>query len=453
MSLLDDVIDLGSDAYTGISGLFDDVDLDGIWTWVTDQNFGGEDLGAILGVIGGAAGWFDTDQKTAGYQGKIPEYTAVRNRLQQNVVRGQTAEESPRRAGSEGDRFFTDIFYGQTPEDQQEYGSLDDAVANAAAQETAMNTVIAESPQSPIQYPVSPDAGGGYPQQPPDGFAKGGIVGALNGKKAPKFDTNSAAFKEAIAKRMYENAFAKSGGLQFPNAPLPPKENTFGNDDSEMGNYPGGPNAPATDVFTGGSQYFDESTGQYTGGPNAPATKPKFDINSPAFKEAITKRMYENAFAKSGVSLEELYRNAGIPLPDAFTGGSQTFDESMPPAPDAFTGGSQTFDESMPPAPNQFTGRMRMAQGGIVNAIPPAYLNGQSDGMADQVPAMIDNQRPASLSHGEMVIPADVVSHMGNGNSDAGAKQFYDMMDRVRKARTGNKQQGKQINPNKFMPR
>lgn len=180
--------------------------------------------------------------------------------------------------------------------------------------------------------------------------------------------------------------------------------------------------------------------------------------NSPAWKEAMTNKMYGDAFAKSGVSVEELYRNAGIPFkpnapkPDVFTGGSQYFDESTgqytggPNAPksmpDTFTGGSQTFDE-----------RVGMAQGGIVNAMPPAYLNGQSDGMADQVPAMIDNQRPASLSHGEMVIPADVVSHMGNGNSDAGAKQFYDMMDRVRKARTGNKQQGKQINPNKFIPR
>jgi len=50
------------------------------------------------------------------------------------------------------------------------------------------------------------------------------------------------------------------------------------------------------------------------------------------------------------------------------------------------------------------------------------------------------------------VVPADVVSHLGNGNSDAGADVLYKMMDRVRKARTGTKKQGKKINPSKFTP-
>ena len=58
----------------------------------------------------------------------------------------------------------------------------------------------------------------------------------------------------------------------------------------------------------------------------------------------------------------------------------------------------------------------------------------------------------ARLSDGEFVIPADVVSHLGNGNSNAGANTLYGMMDKVRQARTGNKEQGKEINPNKFMP-
>jgi hypothetical protein len=45
-----------------------------------------------------------------------------------------------------------------------------------------------------------------------------------------------------------------------------------------------------------------------------------------------------------------------------------------------------------------------------------------------------------------------VVSHLGNGSSKAGAKQLYSMMDKVRSARTGTKKQGRQINPNKFLP-
>jgi hypothetical protein len=91
-----------------------------------------------------------------------------------------------------------------------------------------------------------------------------------------------------------------------------------------------------------------------------------------------------------------------------------------------------------------------LARGGSTGA--PRYLRGQTDGMADKIPSDIDGVQPAKLSHGEFVIPADVVSHLGNGNSDAGAKVLYKMMDRVRQARTGNKRQGRQINPEKFTP-
>jgi hypothetical protein len=90
------------------------------------------------------------------------------------------------------------------------------------------------------------------------------------------------------------------------------------------------------------------------------------------------------------------------------------------------------------------------AKGGNVGG--PRYLQGETDGMADKIPAKIGQDQPAALSHGEFVVPADVVSHLGNGNSDAGAKKLYSMMDKIREARTGTKKQGKQINPDKFMP-
>jgi hypothetical protein len=80
------------------------------------------------------------------------------------------------------------------------------------------------------------------------------------------------------------------------------------------------------------------------------------------------------------------------------------------------------------------------------------YLDGPGDGMSDSIPATIEGKQPARLADGEFVIPADVVSHLGNGSTKAGAKKLYDMLDRVRVARTGNKKQGKQINPSKFMP-
>ena len=93
------------------------------------------------------------------------------------------------------------------------------------------------------------------------------------------------------------------------------------------------------------------------------------------------------------------------------------------------------------------------AMGGVAGlAHGGRYLHGKTDGMADKLDTTIDEKQAAKLSHGEFVIPADVVSHLGNGNSTAGADVLYKMMDRVRKARTGNRKQGKQINPEKFMP-
>jgi len=97
-------------------------------------------------------------------------------------------------------------------------------------------------------------------------------------------------------------------------------------------------------------------------------------------------------------------------------------------------------------------GIMGLAHGGKPTHPQGTYLKGDTDGMADKIPGTIDGIQPARLAHGEFVIPADVVSHLGNGNSDAGAKQLYKMMERIRMARTGSEKQGKEINPSKFMP-
>jgi hypothetical protein len=80
-------------------------------------------------------------------------------------------------------------------------------------------------------------------------------------------------------------------------------------------------------------------------------------------------------------------------------------------------------------------------------------LKGPGDGMSDDIPATIAGRQPARLANEEFVIPADVVSHLGNGSSEAGANVLYDMMAKVRKARTGNSKQGKQIHAEKFMPK
>ena len=90
------------------------------------------------------------------------------------------------------------------------------------------------------------------------------------------------------------------------------------------------------------------------------------------------------------------------------------------------------------------------AGGGLSNV--PRFLSGGGDGMSDSIPATINNRQPARLADGEFVIPADVVSHLGNGSSKAGAKQLYAMMDRIRSKRTGRKKQAPAVNPRKSMP-
>lgn len=95
-------------------------------------------------------------------------------------------------------------------------------------------------------------------------------------------------------------------------------------------------------------------------------------------------------------------------------------------------------------------GIMSLARGGKPSS--GGYLDGPGDGMSDSIPATIEGKQPARLADAEFVIPADVVSHIGNGSSKAGAKRLYAMMDRIRMARTGTKKQGKQINPDKYLP-
>ena len=93
-----------------------------------------------------------------------------------------------------------------------------------------------------------------------------------------------------------------------------------------------------------------------------------------------------------------------------------------------------------------------LSGGGIAGMKKGGYLDGAGDGMSDSIPATIEGNQPARLADGEFVVPADVVSHLGNGSSKAGAKQLYSMMDRIRQARTGNKKQGKRINALKHLP-
>lgn len=96
----------------------------------------------------------------------------------------------------------------------------------------------------------------------------------------------------------------------------------------------------------------------------------------------------------------------------------------------------------------------RMAQGGQLGSYSDGgqLLRGPGDGMSDNIPAVIGSKQPARLAEGEFVIPADVVSGLGNGSTNAGADALYDMLERVRLARTGSNKQGREIEAEKYLP-
>jgi hypothetical protein len=106
----------------------------------------------------------------------------------------------------------------------------------------------------------------------------------------------------------------------------------------------------------------------------------------------------------------------------------------------------------------EYVDTQEAAHGGLMGmseyAAGGKLLRGPGDGMSDDIPAVIKGAKPqrAALADGEFVIPADVVSHLGNGSTEAGAKRLYAMMDKVRHARTGNKKQGRQIKAERFLP-
>ena len=82
-------------------------------------------------------------------------------------------------------------------------------------------------------------------------------------------------------------------------------------------------------------------------------------------------------------------------------------------------------------------------------------LRGPGDGVSDSIPAVIADKQPARLADGEFVVPARIVSELGNGSTDAGARKLYAMMDRIQKARgktTGKQQVAKNSRAEKYLP-
>ena len=97
-------------------------------------------------------------------------------------------------------------------------------------------------------------------------------------------------------------------------------------------------------------------------------------------------------------------------------------------------------------------GRVRSGEFDDNAQVTEGMVEGVGDGMDDMIPATLEGEQDVVLSDGEFIVPADVVSGLGNGSTDAGAKSLYEMMDRVREMRTGMKEQPDQVPQGMMLP-
>ena len=169
----------------------------------------------------------------------------------------------------------------------------------------------------------------------------------------------------------------------------------------------------------------------------------------------INKWMTDN-----GVKLEDIAQALGLSLTEAAALYGLTGTKSTA-ATTATTGGGN--DTTIGPIGNVGSangGLMQSYAGGGLSSLGGysdggQLLKGPGDGVSDSIPASIGNRQPARLANNEFVIPARIVSELGNGSTDAGARKLYAMMDRVQKARGNTVGKGKvavDSKADKFLP-
>jgi hypothetical protein len=209
---------------------------------------------------------------------------------------------------------------------------------------------------------------------------------------------------------------------------------------------------PARRPGSGGRQYFTNT--QYlprtdTSGIAAALEAAQNQSNAIAQANLAPTQGERTAMLNAAQSIFSPYRpSEGVPSP---------YGTPTPVETEAEADDEVMADETLG-NPNWAAGDSGNAQGGLIGLArggstgQPRFLAGGTDGMADKIPATIENRQPAKLGHGEFVIPADVVGFLGSGNSEAGAKVLYSMMDRVRKNAHGSKKQIKPANLKKTLP-
>ena len=441
-------------------------------------------LGAGVGGILGASGSKGQTSGTQGYAGGIPDYTATRS-LVPNAF-----DPTGRRPGEAGRRYFTDVDFTRGADNAILGGAELDAlnaanlaqqkefdaagaellgIASLNQQEQAAGNAVAGTGIA-AGAGVVPAAGAGAGVVPAAGAGAGaGVVPAAGAGVVPAagagagvdpnaafnsfispfsnqtdgltptqliqlgnsgYDLSTIASTLKVDPTALSNAIAKATSAAQTQSVFDAVDPADGFSDTEAASIANLILGEQIDIEGVANQFegvsdMDVIEGMLRGGYETPA--------------AMTERLTP---ANTGFTEVELM---GILL-----GQGRTTPEELA----AYYGNNPDYPEYAGVTPAEVRGFAKelgikgYAAGGDINGY---YLGGTTDGMADNVPATIDNQQPAALSDGEFVIPADVVSHLGNGNSDSGAQNLYSMMERVRTDRTGNPNQGNQIDPNQYL--
>ena len=409
---------LPAQAWSAIKSIFTKKDANG--NDVTDWK-------ALVAAGGGIAGLAtnlmnkNNSPPIVGYQGKIPTLTAV-----QQQVPG--TYDPNRRPGSSGQRYFTDMKYA-APSDTAAAQTTAGEQATGLAALNAANPAMQKRPVAESQT-AAPASSVFFNRMAP----------TLEGLAAIKNIKDSAP-TDIMAKVKAANPNLDWSKYNPDKMTMDYDEFSKARDDYMRAANPTFNQNKESDMAKAANAVQNAQLGSIN--PTIPANQPVAQPAAPGKYDRPLSGQLDTPYEpkvtlpyipSSGRSLDSIL--GGLFDPSKRTSIPQV--EPSNPAP---------FDPSIYEMEAK-----SYASGGITALKRGNYLSGPTDGMADKLPANIDGNQEARLSHGEFVIPADVVSHLGNGNSEAGADRLYSMMDKIRKARTGTKKQGKQINPDKFLP-
>jgi hypothetical protein len=291
------------------------------------------------------------------------------------------------------------------------------------------------------------------------GYAAGGITQA----SAPTpglMDGSQAANVNFMGKDMYPMS-QQSGSYYATPTQMPTSAQ------QSMANYEQNTN-PLTGAVTmaqgGIARYYRGDLATSTGGRGDVygATQRFLDLYDPQSRyQAPTEKGDPGIFRDSNPSTrDKLAADAGRIRQDAIAKKAQVNTRAKPQKPSVSMGQLNLRPQSAEKEEDN-SDSVLAARGGIMQANLGSYaaggnprlLRGPGDGMSDNIPATIGGKQPARLADGEFVVPADVVSHLGNGSTDAGAKKLHSMMDKVRMDRTGKKKQAPAVKAKKYLPK